>query len=52
MLACNIKPPGRNAIANELLDLSYKQYADKSKKQLLNDAEIYGLTFFGDGTTV
>jgi len=46
------KPPGRNAIANKLLDLNYEQYTDKSKKQLLNEAKIYGLTFFGDGATV
>jgi len=46
------KPPGRNVIANDLLDLNYKQYTDQNKKKLLNESEIYGLTFFGDGATV
>jgi len=46
------KLPSRNQIANELLDINYQQYTNKQKKQLLNKAEIYGLTFFGDGATV
>ena len=45
-------PPTRNQVAGELLELNYQVYMKKMKEDLLNDAEIYGLTFFGDGATV
>ena len=45
-------PPGRNKIAGELLDLNYQLYKSKMTENLLKDAEVYGITFFGDGATV
>ncbi len=45
-------PPGRNKIAGELLDLNYQLYKSKMTENLLKDAEVYGMTFFGDGATV
>ena len=36
----------------ELLKLNYKTNIDKHKKVLLKDANVYGLYFYGDGTTV
>jgi hypothetical protein len=45
-------PPTSNRVAGELLDLNYEVYMKKMKEDLLNDAEVFGLTFFGDGATV
>ena len=46
------KPPGRNLVAGELLDMNYQLYKDKMMEKLQVDADIYGLSFFGDGATV
>jgi len=46
------KPPGRNQIATDLLDLNYTLYMGKNFEELMNDADIYGIAFFGDGATV
>lgn len=45
-------PPGRNKVASELLDLNYQLYKQKMMEMLQKDADVYGLTFFGDGATV
>lgn len=45
-------PPGRNKVAGELLDLNYQIYKQKMMEMLQKDADIYGITFFGDGATV
>jgi hypothetical protein len=45
-------PPTRNRVAGELLELNYQVYMKKMKEDLLNDADVFGLTFFGDGATV
>ncbi len=56
MLAKNVpasyKPPSRKAVAQELLDLNYDAYIRKNMDLLERDAEIYGVSFFGDGATV
>jgi len=46
------KPPNRNAVAKELLDLNYNAYIAKNMDLLERDAEVYGVSFFGDGATV
>eukprot|EP00428_Durinskia_dybowskii_P004068 CAMPEP_0170291710 /NCGR_PEP_ID=MMETSP0116_2-20130129/45948_1 /TAXON_ID=400756 /ORGANISM="Durinskia baltica, Strain CSIRO CS-38" /LENGTH=1013 /DNA_ID=CAMNT_0010543199 /DNA_START=29 /DNA_END=3070 /DNA_ORIENTATION=+ len=45
-------PPGRNKVAGELLDLNYQIYKKKMIENVVKDANVYGLTFFGDGATV
>ena len=46
------QPPGRNAVAGDLLDLNYEQYLIKNINLLKKDADVFGLTYFGDGATV
>ncbi len=48
----NYKPPSCNAVAGELLDLNYRTYMEKNMELLKQDAEYYGVAFFGDGATV
>jgi len=45
-------PPGRNKVAGELLDLNYQLYKQQMMEMLQKEADIYGITFFGDGATV
>jgi hypothetical protein len=45
-------PPTRKVLANELLDLSYDNRMDKFMTCLEMDADVYGLSLFGDSTTV
>jgi hypothetical protein len=45
-------PPTRKVLANELLDLSYDNRMDKFMTRLEMDADVYGLSLFGDGATV
>ena len=48
----NYVPPNRNLVAGKLLDLNYDIYKKQTTEMLLKDADIYGLTFFGDGATI
>jgi hypothetical protein len=45
-------PPGRNKVAGELLDLNYDLYIKRTCELLQKEADVYGITFFGDATTV
>ena len=45
-------PPGRNKVGGELLDLNYSIYIKNTCDALQKDADIYGLTFFGDAATI
>ena len=45
-------PPGRNKVAGELLDLNYEIYIKNTLELLLKEADVYGITFFGDAATV
>ena len=36
----------------ELLDLNYKLYKSETMKWLMKEADVYGVTFFGDAATV
>jgi hypothetical protein len=59
-LACMVnstyRPPNRNFLSNELLDVSYKNrlssYMTALETALDVDADVYGLLLFGDGATV
>jgi hypothetical protein len=48
----NYTPPNRNLVAGTLLDLNYDIYRNQTIEMLLKDADVYGITFFGDGATV
>ena len=48
----NYTPPNRNLVAGKLLDLNYDIYKNQTMENLLKEADIYGLTFFGDGATI
>ena len=48
----NYTPPNRNLVAGTLLDLNYDIYKNQTIEMLLKDADVYGITFFGDGATV
>ena len=45
-------PPGRNKVAGELLDLNYQLYKDKMMENVIKEADVYGVSFFGDGATI
>jgi hypothetical protein len=45
-------PPTRKVLANKLLDLSYDNRMEKFMTRLEMDADVYGLSLFGDGATV
>jgi hypothetical protein len=45
-------PPGRNKVGGELLDLNYDIYIKNTLALLLKEADVYGITFFGDAATV
>lgn len=45
-------PPGRNKVGGELLDLNYQLHKDRILEDLQKEADVYGLSFFGDGATV
>jgi hypothetical protein len=45
-------PPPRKLLSNELLELSYQNRIERYMKDLLVDADVYGLSLFGDGATV
>jgi hypothetical protein len=46
------KPPGRNQVATELLDLNYEAYLQKNMRLLKKEIEDFGITTYGDGATV
>lgn len=45
-------PPSRNKVAGELLDLNYQLYKEQMMENATKDADVYGITFFGDAATV
>jgi hypothetical protein len=52
LVSKSYRPPTRKALGNELLDLSYESRLAKYMHDLDIDAEVYGLSLFGDGATV
>lgn len=45
-------PPGRNKVGGELLDLNYSIYIKNTCDALQKEADVYGITFFGDAATI
>jgi hypothetical protein len=52
LVSPSYRPPNRNVICNELLDLSYDNRLARYVAALDVDADIFGLSLFGDGATV
>ena len=52
LVSSTYSPPNRKSLANELLDISYDLQKKKYLTSLAIDAEVYGLSLFGDGATV
>ena len=48
----NYITPSRQRIGTDLLRLNYEMYVARTKEVLLNQADTYGLTLYGDGATV
>ena len=46
------KAPKRTLLAGEMLDLAYATQLERDLKQLMIDADIFGIAFFGDGATI
>ena len=46
------KPPKRGLLAGEMLDLAYTTQLERDLKQLMIDADIFGIAFFVDGATI
>ena len=41
-------PLNRNRIGGEVLDLNWKSYLTKTTKDMMVEAEVFGLVFFGE----
>jgi hypothetical protein len=52
LVSTTYTPPSRKTLANELLDVSYDMQQKKYLTSLEVDADVYGLSLFGDGATV
>ena len=48
----NYQPPSRNFVPSELLDLNYDVYIKKNQEVLYKEADVFGISFFGDGATI
>ena len=48
----NFITPSRHHIGTDLLKLNYDMYVARTKQELLNQTDTYGLTLYGDGVTV
>ena len=48
----NYVPPNRRAVGGVLLTANYNHVWDQSVADLKKGADIYGLTFYGDGATI
>ena len=45
-------PPNRNMIGGDMLDLNWKSYQIKTTKDLIYRADVFGIVFLGDLTTI
>ena len=41
-------PPNCNIIGGELLDINWKSYQTKTTKNMMDEADVFGLVFLGD----
>ncbi len=52
MVSTAYLPPNRKAISNELLEISYEKKMEDTQKSLLKEADVFGLSFYGDSATI
>jgi hypothetical protein len=52
LVSSSYRPPTRKSLSNELLQISYDNRLSKYSNDLEVDAEVYGLSLFGDGATI
>jgi hypothetical protein len=52
LVPTSYRPPGRKLLSTDLLDLSYENRLARYMKSLAIDADVFGLSLFGDGATV
>ena len=45
-------PPKKNIVAGPLLDLTFEKHLQKDFSDLMVDADVFGLGFFGDAETI
>jgi hypothetical protein len=45
-------PPKKNIVAGPLLDLTFEKHLQKDFSDLMVDADVFGLGFFGDAATI
>jgi hypothetical protein len=45
-------PPKRMALCGDMLDIAYQSQLDRDFRELLVDADVFGIEFFGDGATI
>eukprot|EP00957_Ditylum_brightwellii_P117239 8941376-Ditylum_brightwellii.AAC.1 len=46
------KPPGHEKVRGSLLNANYDAHEKRATKQMQDQAEVFGLCFFGDGATI
>jgi hypothetical protein len=48
----NYIPPKRMALCGDMLDIAYMSQLKRDFRELLVDADVFGIGFFGDGATI
>jgi hypothetical protein len=51
MCGSDYRPPKRYDIGGTLLDATYESYYSEQVELLLQDADVYGISVYGDGPT-
>lgn len=46
------KPPSNYEVGGKLMDATFECYYDKQLMLLMQDADMIGITMYGDGTTI
>lgn len=52
MCGSDYRPPKRYDIGGALLDATYESYYSEQVQLLLQDADVYGISVYGDGATI
>ena len=52
MCGSDYRPPKRYDIGGTLLDATYESYYSEQVELLLQDADVYGISVYGDGPTI
>ena len=51
-VSSNFKPPSRQLVAGDLMDINFDKCIARMEDALKKEADTFGLTFLGDGATV